>query len=147
MLSYKEFQTGPKAEKRASGVVNPSPVSALFNLGVPALPSLWFLILLITLFLHIKRKNLFLAALGFRCCVWAFSSCGERGLLSSSSARASHCGGVSCCGVQALSRCVGSAAAAPGFQSTGSAVAVHGICHVAFGIFLYQRSNPCVLHW
>ena len=25
------------------------------------------------------------------CCVWAFSSCGERGLLSSCSARASHC--------------------------------------------------------
>ena len=24
--------------------------------------------------------NLFLAALGLRCCVWAFSSCGERGL-------------------------------------------------------------------
>ena len=24
---------------------------------------------------------LFLAALGPRCCVWAFSSCGERGLL------------------------------------------------------------------
>ena len=24
---------------------------------------------------------LFLAALGLRCCTWAFSSCGERGLL------------------------------------------------------------------
>ena len=24
---------------------------------------------------------LFLAALGLRCCMWAFSSCGERGLL------------------------------------------------------------------
>ena len=24
---------------------------------------------------------IFLAALGFHCCVWAFSSCGERGLL------------------------------------------------------------------
>ena len=24
---------------------------------------------------------LFLATLGLRCCVWAFSSCGERGLL------------------------------------------------------------------
>ena len=24
---------------------------------------------------------LFLAALGLRCCAWAFSSCGERGLL------------------------------------------------------------------
>ena len=25
--------------------------------------------------------NLFLAGLGLRCCAWAFSSCGERGLL------------------------------------------------------------------
>ena len=25
--------------------------------------------------------NLFLAALGLRCCAWAFSRCGERGLL------------------------------------------------------------------
>ena len=25
--------------------------------------------------------HLFLAALGLRCCAWAFSSCGERGLL------------------------------------------------------------------
>ena len=28
-----------------------------------------------------KLINLFLAALGLCCCVWAFSSCGERGLL------------------------------------------------------------------
>ena len=32
-----------------------------------------------------KKKKvfiyLFLAALGLRCCAWAFSSCGERGLL------------------------------------------------------------------
>ena len=28
-----------------------------------------------------KLINLFLAALGLRCCAWAFSSCGERGLL------------------------------------------------------------------
>ena len=31
-----------------------------------------------------------------------FSSCGEWGLLSSSGTRASHCGGSSCCGAQAL---------------------------------------------
>ena len=29
----------------------------------------------------IKLINLFLAALGLRCCVWALTSCGERGLL------------------------------------------------------------------
>ena len=31
-----------------------------------------------------------------------FSSCGEQGLLSSCSVRASHCGGFFCCGAQAL---------------------------------------------
>ena len=36
---------------------------------------------------------LFLAALGLRCCVWAFSSCGER---------ASHCSAFSCCRARAL---------------------------------------------
>ena len=35
-----------------------------------------FLFLKIYLFIY-----LFLAALGLRCCAWAFSSCGERGLL------------------------------------------------------------------
>ena len=29
----------------------------------------------------LKLINLFLAALGLRCCAWAFSSCTERGLL------------------------------------------------------------------
>ena len=36
---------------------------------------------------------LFCAALGLYSCAWAFSSCGVR---------ASHCGGFSCCGAQAL---------------------------------------------
>ena len=37
-----------------------------------------------TLFIYLLKEHLFiyfLAALGLRCCVWAFSSCGERGLL------------------------------------------------------------------
>ena len=35
-----------------------------------------------TLFFYIYLFiYLFLAALGLRCCAWAFSSCGERGLL------------------------------------------------------------------
>ena len=33
---------------------------------------------------------------GLCCCVRAFSSCGERGLLSSYNAQTSHCGGFSC---------------------------------------------------
>ena len=40
------------------------------------LVSLFFF--LITFF---KLINLFLAALGLCCCAWAFSNCGERGLL------------------------------------------------------------------
>ena len=66
---------------------------------------------------------LFLAALGLRCCSWAFSSCGERGLLFPAvrgllTAVASCCGagalgawasivvacGLSSCGSQALER-------------------------------------------
>ena len=44
--------------------------------------------------------------------------------------RASHCGGFSCCGAQAL-------------QCTGSVVVAHGLsCSVACGIFLDQGSNP-----
>ena len=37
-----------------------------------------------------------MAALGRHCCVTAFSSCREQGLLSSCSVRASHCSGFSC---------------------------------------------------
>ena len=36
---------------------------------------------LLTLFFLFYKFIYLLAALGFRCCVWAFSSCGERGLL------------------------------------------------------------------
>ena len=43
-----------------------------------------------------------LAALGLCCCKWAFSSCGEWGLLSTGGARASHRGGFSCCRARAL---------------------------------------------
>ena len=43
---------------------------------------------------------LFLAALGLHCCAQAFSSCGEWRLLFG--ARASHCGGFSCCGAWTL---------------------------------------------
>ena len=37
---------------------------------------------------------LFVAVLGLRCCVWAFSRGGEWGLLSSCGTPASHCGGL-----------------------------------------------------
>ena len=50
----------------------------------------------------LKLINSFLAALGLCCCMWAFSSCGERRLTLRCGARASHCGGFFCCGARAL---------------------------------------------
>ena len=47
-----------------------------------------------------------------------FSSCSERGLLSSCGVRASHCGHFSCCGVQALGR-VGFSSCAHGLSTCG----------------------------
>ena len=46
--------------------------------------------------MHSKNMSLFLAALGLRYCVRAFSSCGEWGLPSSCGARASQFGRISC---------------------------------------------------
>ena len=40
----------------------------------------FFLFFVIGLFIYLFIY-LFLAVLGFRCCAWAFSSCGEQGLL------------------------------------------------------------------
>ena len=61
-----------------------------------------------------------------------FCSCSEQGLLSSWGARASHCGGFSCCGAQALGpaglsswRHVSSVVEEHGLKSTGSVVVVH----------------------
>ena len=45
---------------------------------------------------------LLLAALGLRCCVQAFSTCGEWGATLRCGAQASHCGGFSCCGAHGL---------------------------------------------
>ena len=44
-----------------------------------------------------------LAVLGLQCCMWAFSSCSQQGLLSSCGGLASHCGGFSGCGMWILS--------------------------------------------
>ena len=44
--------------------------------NLKSLPHLIYLFIFKYLFI-----NLFLAALGLRCCAWAFSSCSERGLL------------------------------------------------------------------
>ena len=60
-------------------------------------------------------------------CVWAFSSCGEPGLLFAYGARASHCHGFS--------------------GHAGSVVLVHRVSHfTACGVFPDQGLNPCPLH-
>ena len=48
------------------------------------------------------KKYEFSAMLGLCWCTQAFSSCGEQGRCSSCGARASHCGGFSCCRSWAL---------------------------------------------
>ena len=75
------------------------------------------------------------SALGHQWCAWAFSSCGEQGLLSRG-VWASHCGDFSC-GAQALGW-------------AGSAIVVHRrSCPGACGIFLDQGSKPvsCIGRW
>ena len=70
-------------------------------------------------------------------------------------ARASHCGGFSCCGARALGarglqqlQHVGLVVVACGFQSASSVVVVHRLsCSAACGIFPDQGTNPCPLHW
>ena len=77
---------------------------------------------------------LVLAVLGLHCCKWAFSSCGEWGLLSSCSARPSHCGGFSCCRAQALEQ--------------SSVAVLHKLsCPQACGILSNQEWHPCPLYW
>ena len=82
---------------------------------------------------------------------WVFAglsfSCTKQGLLSSCSARASHCGGFSCCGAQALEH-MGSVVGASRLQSTGSIVVAHRLrCSPACGIFPDRGLNQCLLHW
>ena len=82
-----------------------------------------------TLFFLIFKKfiyfiYLFLAALGFRCCIRAFSRCGEWGATLRCGARASHCGDFSYCGAQALefrlSSCGARASHCGGFSCCGA---------------------------
>ena len=77
---------------------------------------------------------LFLAVLGLRFYVRAFSSCGEWGHSSS------RCAGLSLLRPLLLR--------SRGSRRAGSVVVVHGpSCSAACGIFPDQSSNPCPLHW
>ena len=109
-----------------------------------------------------------LALLDFCCFAVAFSCCGERGLLSSSGARDSHCsvftseaqalcarasvveawGLNSCCPRSQSMKA--SVVGACGFGSCGSQslVGVHRLsCSVACRVFPVQELNLCLLHW
>ena len=56
---------------------------------------------------------------------------------------ASHCGGFSCCGAQAVGMWASVAVAC-----AGSVVVAHGLsCSAACGSFPDQDSNPCPLRW
>ena len=94
----------------------------------------FFFYVYISLLIYLFIFNL-LAALGLRCCARAFSSCWRAGATLRCGAQASHCGGFSCCGAQALG-------------ARASVVVARGLsCSAACGIFPDQGSNPCPLHW
>ena len=83
---------------------------------------------------------LFLAALGFSCCEWAFSSCGE------------VCSSLLCTGFSLqwhlLLQSTGSRVCRlQWLWHTGSGVEAYGFsCPEGCGIFLDQGLNPCPLH-
>ena len=78
--------------------------------------------------------NLFLAALGLRCCAQAFSSCSKWGLLFVA--------------VRGLLLQWLLLLQSMGCRHAGSVVVAHGLsCSMACGIFPDQGSNPRPLHW
>ena len=79
--------------------------------------------------------QLHLAALGLPCCSWAFSSCGEQGLLF-----------VAECGLHVAAA---SLAVERGLQGSRASVVVECrfSCSAACGIFPDQESNLGLLHW
>ena len=88
---------------------------------------------------------LFIGSAGSLLLLRLFSSWGEW---------ASHLGGFSCCGVQALGAgssvvvARGSVVVVPGPWSTHSVIMVQGLsCCAACGVFPDQGLNPCLLYW
>ena len=129
--------------------VNVSLGITVFSSSVPRRGLLDHMVVLLFVFVCFLRfVCLFMTVLGFCCCTWTFSICGEWGLLSSGSAQASHCRaqaignvGISSCGRGA------SEVAAPGLLSTGWIVVAHRLtCSVEYGIFLDQGSDLGLLH-
>ena len=67
-----------------------------------------------------------LASVGLCCCTWAFSSCGEQGLIFTAVAQASHCRGFPCCGALAL-------------DTGASIIASHGLSSWGSGLVAQQH--------
>ena len=80
-----------------------------------------------------KLGSYFWQHLVFVAALRLFSSCSERGLLSSCGGRASRCSSFSFCRAWALGR--------------GASVVVIHWLRCPCGIFLDKRSNQCTLHW
>ena len=86
-------------------------------------------------YMYIFIYFIILTILGFHCCMWFFSSCAEKGLLSNCGPLASHWDDFSCCEAQSLG-------------TRASIVVVHGLsCSMSCEIFPEQGSNLCPLHW
>ena len=106
-------------------------------------------------FLVSFKIYLYIVVLGLHYCEWAFSSQGERRLLSSHGVWASRCSGFSRCGAPALGHVGVSSCGTwdqklrfPGSRAQTQVVVVHGLsCSMACGIFPDQRSNPRLVHW
>ena len=80
--------------------------------------------------------------LGLCWCVWAFSSCGECGLLSSAVPWLPTAVAFSRCAARAL------AVQASAVQPAGSVVVAHWLnCSAACGIFSDHGLNLCSPHW
>ena len=85
--------------------VSPALVGGLLTTVPPGQSLFYFILFYLFIFIFLKFILfifLFLAALGFRCCTRAFSSCSGGGATLRCGAQASHCGGFSCCGARAL---------------------------------------------
>ena len=106
--------------------------------------------------LPLKKKKLFLAVLGLRCCPSFSRAAASRGH-PSLWWLGSHCSGFSCARAQASVVAAhrfqqlgweSSVVAAPRLQSTGSVVVARRLsCSVACGILLDQGLNLCLLRW
>ena len=83
----------------------------------------------------------FLALVGLRCCMWAFCSCSEWGLLSS-------CGAGLLNAVTSPVAETGSVVGGSGMLEHSSVVVAFWLsCPMACGIFPDQGSNPGLLYW